>query len=189
MSPPRLNALVPDPRKLAGALPTLFSRLEEIARATAHMPAMRAGIQSMAEDTTQLAGIREDLGQLRELLESLPDIDRGVRQVAVDTDALPAVRDELRTVAQAVVVLRTMDGRMEQIEGSMPVLVEVQQHLARLPEIIESISGALDRLAVMLDRLLTSVEMLDGHVGALQESMQPIARVADRLPGSRRHAD
>ena len=114
-------------------------------------------------------------------MQSLPEIDHGVRQVAADTDALPAVRDELRTVAQATMVLRTMDGRMEHIEDSMPVLVEVQQHLARLPETITSIATALDRLAEMLDRLLASVEMLDGHVGALQESMQPIARVADRL--------
>lgn len=96
------------------------------------------------------------------------------------------MRDELQRVADATGVLSTMDGRMEQIEKSMPVLVEVQQHLARLPDSIESIGGALDRLATMLERLLDSIETLDRRVGALEESMKPIARVADRLPGGRR---
>ena len=78
---------------------------------------------------------------------------------------------------------------MEQIESSMPALVEVQQHLARLPEMMETMGTALERLATMLDRMLSSIETLDAHVGALEESMKPIARVADRLPGGRRPAD
>lgn len=150
---------------------------------------MRAGIDSVAEDTGRLAEIQEGIERLRALLESLSEIDRGVQAVAADTDVLPAVRDELRTVARATTVLPTMDGRMKEIETSMPVLVEVQQHLANLPGTIESIGVALERLASLLDRLLVSVENLDGHVGALQESMQPIARVADRLPGGRRPSE
>lgn len=186
VSPPRIDSLLPDFRKLARALPELFTRLEQIARATSEMPRMRAGIDAVSQDTAQLAAIHAVLVQVRQLLENLPEIDRGVQAVAQDTDVLPAVRGELQRVAETTAVLATMDRRMEKIESSMPVLVEVQQHLSQLPESIASIGVALGRLPEMLDRLMTSVERLDDHVGALQEAMLPIARVADRLPGGRR---
>jgi hypothetical protein len=94
------------------------------------------------------------------------------------------VRDALATVAKATKVLPAMDGRMAKIEEAMPVLVEVQRNLAELPEAIESLGTGIDRLAKLMDRLLTSMDTLDGNVGALRESMEPIGRIADRLPGS-----
>ena len=60
----------------------------------------------------------------------------------------------------------------------------MQQHLAKLPETIETLGAGIDRLAGLMDRLLTSMETLDGNVGSLQSSMEPISRLADRLPGS-----
>jgi len=39
-----------------------------------------------------------------------------------------------------------------------------------------------------MDRLLVSIAALDGNVEALRGSLEPIGRVADRLPGNRRSA-
>ena len=98
------------------------------------------------------------------------------------------MKEELGRVREATDVLPAMDGRMAHIEESMPVLVEVQQHLSTLPEAMETIGTGLDRLATLMDRLLASIDALDGKVGALSGSLEPIGRVADRLPGNRRPA-
>jgi hypothetical protein len=37
-----------------------------------------------------------------------------------------------------------------------------------------------------MERLLGSIETLDGNVNALKGSLEPIGRIADRLPGSRK---
>ena len=75
---------------------------------------------------------------------------------------------------------------MAHIEESMPVLVEVQQHLSMLPEVMETLDTGLEHLATLMDRLLASIDTLDGNVQALRGSLEPIGRVADRLPGARR---
>jgi hypothetical protein len=89
-------------------------------------------------------------------------------------------------VAEDTDVLATLDRRMAHIEASMPVLVEVQQHLSTLPEAMEALGTRLDRLATLMDRLLASIDALDGNVEALRGSLESIGRVADRLPGNRK---
>jgi len=37
-----------------------------------------------------------------------------------------------------------------------------------------------------MERLLGSIDTLDGNVGALKGSLEPIGRVADKLPGNRK---
>jgi hypothetical protein len=64
------------------------------------------------------------------------------------------------------------------------VLVEVQQHLAKLPDTIETLGTGLNRMADLMDRLLTSMDRLDGSVAHLQTSIEPMGRLADKLPGS-----
>ncbi len=70
----------------------------------------------------------------------------------------------------------------------MPVLVEVQQRLSTLPEAMETIGSGLERLATLMDRLQVSIDALDRNVEALRASLEPIGRVADRLPGNRKPA-
>lgn len=83
--------------------------------------------------------------------------------------------------------MAAVDGRLA-VENAMPALVEVQQHLARLPEAIESLRSGIDRLCALMEGLHTSLDRLDGDVGSLQQSIEPVARVADKLPGgNRRH--
>ncbi|MFZ0971310.1 MAG: hypothetical protein WAN22_03730 [Solirubrobacteraceae bacterium] len=51
---------------------------------------------------------------------------------------------------------------------------------------IETLGDGIDRLAGLMDRLLASIETLDGNVGSLRSSLEPIGRIADRVPGNRR---
>jgi hypothetical protein len=51
---------------------------------------------------------------------------------------------------------------------------------------METIGVGLERLASLMDRLLGSIDTLDGNVKGLQASLEPIGRVADKLPGNRR---
>ena len=92
--------------------------------------------------------------------------------------SLPLVADRLDEIA----------GSTRELPQSMPVLVEVQQHLAALPEVMQTIGTGLEQLTNLMDRLLGSIDALDGNVKALQGSLDPIGRVADRIPGNRRSA-
>jgi len=53
---------------------------------------------------------------------------------------------------------------------------------------MSTIGTGLDRLATLMDRLLGSIDTLDGNAKALRGSLEPIGRVADKLPGGRRAA-
>jgi hypothetical protein len=75
---------------------------------------------------------------------------------------------------------------MASIEEAMPALVGVQQHLTLLPEAIEGLQSGIDRLCGLMEGLLTSMDRLDGDVGSLQQVIEPVARVADKLPGGNR---
>lgn len=95
-------------------------------------------------------------------------------EVAAATGALPELREEMARVAAATESIARIDARMATIEEAMPVLVAVQQHLSQLPE--------------TMDRLELRLEELSATLGTLQESLGPIGRLAQRMPGGRRGA-
>lgn len=92
----------------------------------------------------------------------------------------------LGEVADATNVLPGMDARMASIESSMPVLVEVQQHLARLPETMDTLGTGLTELSGLMEQLLTSLDHLNRNVDSVRTSIEPLGRIADRLPGAGR---
>src|SRR6478672_5673230 len=94
----------------------------------------------------RLTGLPSDVV---DALRTIPDILEATRQSAAHTA-------QLNEVAEQTSVLKDMDGRMAAIEEAMPVLVEVQRHLARLPETMEALLKALDRLNENVDRLQES---------------------------------
>lgn len=161
-----IESLPSDVIKVVRALPLIAERLEEIAESTSEVPAMRAGIDALGADTRRL-----------------PGVEAALERLAV---AMADMSTELSRVVDATDVLPTMDARMAKIEGSMPVLVEVQQHLSRLPETIETLGDGIDRMAALMDHLLSSIDALDANVGSLRTSLEPIGRIADRVPGNRR---
>ena len=119
-----------------------------------------------------LGELAASLRVLPELLDELRDVRSDTRRMANNTDSLPEVREALAEVANATRVLPHMDERMAHIEEAMPVLVEVQQHLARLPETIEGLNAGIAGLVELMDRL--------------GESLEPLGRLAERVPGARR---
>jgi hypothetical protein len=79
-----------------------------------------------------------------------------------------------------------MDERMQTIEGAMPVLVEVQQHLSALPETMTGLDATLTEMSQNLEKLLIALEHLSAELTTLEGSVGPLGRLAQRIPGGRR---
>ena len=121
------------------------------------------------------------LGALRELPSIARDTNRMAEhtevlaEVALATQALPELQRQMAAVADATAAIGAMDEKMATIAEAMPVLVEVQRHLAKMPETIERLDARITELS----------ELLQG----LQASLEPVGRLARRLPGQRNHQD
>ena len=142
----------------------------------------------LLESLRLLPSIAESTAAMAKATAVLPEVLAAVSDVARDAGSLPMLRDEMRGMGEAFEVLETMDGRMATIESAMPVLVEVQQHLARVPDTLERLDGNITVLAGALERLLEVLGQLDSHVGKLQEAIDPLSRVVQRLPGGGQRA-
>jgi methyl-accepting chemotaxis protein len=121
------------------------------------------------------------------------DMSGNTADMAADTSQLPdiqrsleALAKEMSEVAETTKVLPGMDGRMATIEEAMPVLVEVQRHLARVPDILEHLDERIGLLSASLDQLLRELEDLGHNVNALSGAVGPLGRIAGRLPGRNR---
>ena len=135
------------------------------------------GLPSFDRLSALPVGLRKALELIPEIARNtalLRDVARALEQVAGDTDALPGIRKDMARVAEATSVLEAMDGRMAAIEEAMPVLVEVQRHLAQLPETMK--------------QLLTALDELNQSVDTLQGAVEPMGRLANRVPGQRKKA-
>ena len=75
---------------------------------------------------------------------------------------------------------------MATIEAAMPVLVEVQQHLAELPETMSVLADGIGNLTTLIERMLAALEKLDDDVSRLDAAVTPLGKLADRLPGGKR---
>ena len=117
-------------------------------------------------------------------LRTLPVIAERLEEVASHTQVLATIRDDVADISQTR--MAGIDERLETIEKAMPVLVEVQQHLARLPETMQRLDDGITGLTELLGHLVKSIETLDTKMGTLQESVEPVGRLADKLPGSSR---
>ena len=116
----------------------------------------------------------------------LEDVAVALKEVSEHTGVLPGLRSDMARVAATTGVLEPMDGRMASIEAAMPVLVDVQKHLTRVPDTIEHLDSRIDELNGLLGRLLESMQGLSASVDQLQGSVGPLGRIARRLPGSRK---
>jgi archaellum component FlaC len=120
----------------------------------------------------------EVLGALRVLPALLAQVER----MAESTDSLPRMEKAINQVAQDASVLPAMHESMSAIEDAMPTLVDVQRRLADLPSTMEHLESEMGGLGEVLQKLLCSLDQLDANVTSLREAVEPLARVADRLP-------
>jgi uncharacterized protein YoxC len=174
MVPFGIESLPSDVVTALKAVPHLADRLDEVAASTSEMAAMRAGINSLGEDTGVLRDVSKNVAEINGKLDALAGIGDCVQSVAGHTAALPEMTAKIDSIER----------RMMTIEEAMPALAEVQGSLAKLPETMDRLGTGLDKMAGLMDQLLLSLNALDGNVGALRDSMEPIGRIADRLPGS-----
>jgi chromosome segregation ATPase len=125
-----------------------------------------------------------------ERVTGLPaDVLAGLRmlpEIAENTRAMKRHTAVLEEVATATNVLEGMDARMASIEAAMPVLVEVQRHLAALPETVDRLDESLDRLSSLMERLMTTLDGLGESVETLQGAVEPMSRLASRVPGQKK---
>src|SRR3954451_17173330 len=112
----------------------------------------------------QLPLIARDTNRMAEHTEVLAE-------VALATQALPELQKQMAAVAAATAAIRPVDEKTVTIAEAMPVLVEVQRHLAKLPETIDRLDARISELSVLLQ--------------GLQDSLEPLGRIARRLPGQR----
>jgi len=105
-------------------------------------------------------------------IESLP------AELAKVLRSLPLVADRLETIAESTSELPTMRAGIDAVAEDTERLGGVETALSRLADEMG--------LAELMDRLLASIDALDGNVTALKGSLEPIGRVADRIPGSRK---
>jgi gamma-glutamyl phosphate reductase len=142
---------------------------------TGHPPVSPLGLPSIDRLSSLPADLHKALGTVPEIAKNtalLRNIARLLEQVAGDTDALLGIRKDMAQVAKATGVLGAMDDRMAAIEEAMPVLVEVQRHLAELPETV--------------GQLLTALDELNRSVDTLQGAVEPMGRLANRVPGRKK---
>ncbi|HEX6666254.1 MAG TPA: hypothetical protein VF081_06635 [Solirubrobacterales bacterium] len=112
---------------------------------------------------------------------------RQIPEIAENTRAMKDHTAALARVAEQTEVLGQMDARMAAIEEAMPVLVEVQRHLAQLPETMGSLDEGIERLSGLMERILTALDGLNGSVETLQSAVEPMARLASRVPGQKKN--
>jgi len=130
-----------------------------------------AALRTIPEIVENTAAMKEHTAQLGRVADAL---DR----VAGDTAALPGLREEMAEVNGATDVLGGMAARLETIEAAMPVLVEVQGHLAALPETM-GCKGGEHGLLTFTDAVVPADNLLgeegDG-IGKMEEALE-ISRV------------
>jgi hypothetical protein len=71
----------------------------------------------------------------------------------------------------------------------MPTLVEVQRHLAKMPETMERLDAGIAGLSALMEKVLAALENLNGSVETLQGAVEPMGRLANRIPGQRKEQD
>jgi hypothetical protein len=68
----------------------------------------------------------------------------------------------------------------------MPVLVQVRQHLDKLPETMELLDAGLDRLSGLMEELLAVLGALNQSIDTLEGTVKPMGRLASRVPGQKK---
>lgn len=131
----------------------------------------------------RLPEIAESTRAMREHTAVLGDVLAVLERVSSHTAALPAVREELAAVVAATT---DMDTRLTSVEAAMPALLQVRADLERLPVTLEALDTRMGGLSAVLDRLMVTLGELGSSVDTLGVGVQPLSRLAKRMPGGGR---
>jgi hypothetical protein len=128
-------------------------------------------IKPLAVVTAPLA-VGPLLAELIEALRVLPAMADDVRRMREAVERMTEDTSVLPGVLEATGRLDAIEDRMGEIAGTMPEVEELKELLEPLP-------------ATMAE-LITVLEGLHATTSGLGTAMEPIARVADRIPGGSR---
>ncbi len=109
----------------------------------------------------------------------IPEIVENTRAMREHTAALERVADALDRVAADASVLPALRDDMAQI-GALPEV------LARLDRGIEGLDAGIERLSELMERILSALDGLNASVDTLQGAVEPMGRLAGRLPGQKK---
>lgn len=147
-----------------------------------------------------LPEIAENTRAMKEHTAALTRVADALDRVAGYTGALPTMGEEIEQIGKTVNGLDGVDDRVAAIEAAMPVLVEVQRHLAALPETMDRLDkgiAGLDKgtkrldkgiagLSELMERILTGLDGMNASVETLQGAVGPLASLAGRVPGRKK---
>jgi hypothetical protein len=129
-------------------------------------------------------GPLERLVDVSETLERLADLDDSLRQLGrldETLEQIAGVSQSLHTIASAADSLQTL----ADAAGALPELTAAAGRLESVEDLVHRAVGNLESLQPSLDGLSRQVGELHEAVEVLGGALDPLSRLADRVPGGR----
>ena len=149
--------------------------------------AVLAELRRLNRTLAEVALLRTDVGPH---LEHLPNLE-ALQSIKGSLDRLSQPGGALDRLAD---ISETLD-RLAALDESLPRLVDATSALPELPERVRSVEGLVGDAVGNLDRLQPSLDQLGAQIAELQEvigglggALEPIGRLAGRMPGGTRRA-
>jgi septal ring factor EnvC (AmiA/AmiB activator) len=116
-------------------------------------------LHDIAQAVRGLAGLNEELAATRRAVEPL------AAQIAHMEQQLDELKDELRPIQQ---------------------LDAIRQGIAPLEQSMVAVRDSVDELEPMIADLETKIRTIEPRLAEMQDSVEPIGDLAERVPGGRR---
>lgn len=139
----------------------------------------------VSETLERLAGLDESLrqlGRLDETLERIAAVGSSLEEIAKVGESLEAIAgaaENLREIAGAAGSLQTL----ADAAGNLPELTRAAKSLETVEGLVHRAVGNLESLQPSLDGLSKQVAELQEAVGVLGGALDPLSRLAGRVPG------
>jgi uncharacterized coiled-coil protein SlyX len=141
-----------------------------------------------------LPGIRNELIQVLErlrvpeVLKTLGRMDQRLVAVERNTDTLPSIESHLASVDESTATLPDVLGEMHRMSAGVEEMRDAMVTIAELVPVLVELQATLVDLPVTLSVLQTEMRSLQTTVTELTEAVEPMGRVAARMPRRRRGA-
>jgi ABC-type transporter Mla subunit MlaD len=146
-----------------------------------HLPNLEAlqGIRQSLDRLSQPGGALDRLADISQTLDRLAELDTSLKQLGALEESLNAIA----AVAEAVAQLATVTDHLPQLVDATSALPELPDRVRSVEGLVADAVGNLDRLQPSLDRLGEQITELQGVIGGLGGALEPIGRLAGRVPG------
>lgn len=141
-----------------------------------------------------LPGIRDEFGHVLErlhvpeVLKALGRMDRRLAGVERHTNTLPSIESHLATVDVSTATLPGVLDQLHRMSGAVEEMRDATVMIAELVPVLVEVQASLVDLPETLSALQTEMRSLQTTVTELTEAVEPMGRVAARMPRRRRGA-